>query len=84
MATRYRYVLEEPVVETFFTASEEERDLLIAYFRWLAAHPQAEGHAWAIDAAGRKNFADVCGPFTVAHWTDHAVGEVRIVEFFRS
>ena len=63
--------------------SEEEQDFRVAYFRLLAARPQTEGAAWRLDDTGRKNFADTAGPFTVVHWADHAVRELRIVEFRR-
>lgn len=84
MPGRYRYLLEERAVEALFFVTEAEQDYLLSYFRLLASQPHTEGEAWCIDDAGRKNFADTCGPFTVAHWTDHAAREVRIVEFKRS
>jgi len=80
----YRYVVEERAMEAFRFLGEEEQDFLVAYFRLLASRPHTEGAAWRLDDAGRKNFADTAGPFTVVHWTDHAGCEVRIVEFMRS
>lgn len=71
-------------MEVFLSALPEEQDFLLPYFRWLASRPRAEGHGWSLDATGRKNFADICGPFTVAHWTDDAAREVRIVEIIRT
>lgn len=84
MSGRYRYVLEERAVEALLFVSEPEQDLLLAYFRLLASEPHSEGDIWCLDDTGRKNFANTSGPFTVSHWTDHAVKEVRIVEFRRS
>jgi len=83
MSARYRYVLEDRAVDSLFSVTEEEQDFLLAYFRLLAANPQTESDCWQIDDAGRKNFAETCGAFTVVHWTDHTAGEVRIVEFRR-
>lgn len=80
----YRYVVEGRVMGALRSVGDEELDFLVAYFRLLAARPHSEGAAWRIDEAGRKNFADIAGPFTVVHWADHAVREVRIVEFLRS
>ncbi|MEO7413425.1 MAG: hypothetical protein ABIZ81_08710 [Opitutaceae bacterium] len=80
----YRYVLEERAVDSLLFLSVEEQDYLLAYFRLLAAQPNAESEAWSLDEAGRKNFANTSGPFTVVHWADHATREVRIVEFMRS
>jgi hypothetical protein len=78
MPGAYRYVVEEGAVQSLLFVSDEEQDFL------LAARPHSEGGAWRLDDAGRKNFADTTGPFTVVHWTDHAAREVRIVEFMRS
>ena len=84
MASHYRYLLEDRAVEALMFVTEAEQDFLVAYFRPLASQPHTGGDAWCIDSAGRKNFAHTSGPFTVAHWTDHAAKEVRIVEFKRS
>ena len=75
--------MEERAVEALFFVSDEEQDYLLAYFRLLAARPHSEGAIWRLDETGRKNFADTSGPFTVVHWTDHALREVRIGEFLR-
>lgn len=83
MSGRYRYVLEERAVEALLFVNDEEQDVLVAYFRLLASQPHTEGEIWCIDEAGRKNFANTSGPFTIAHWTDHAAKEVRIAEFRR-
>ena len=80
----YRYVVEERAMEALLFVSDEEQDFLVAYFRLLASRPHAEGAAWCLDDTGRKNFADTTGPFTVVHWADHAVREMRMVEFMRS
>jgi hypothetical protein len=84
MPGAYRYVVEERAVQSLLFVSDEEQDFLLAYFRLLASRPHSEGAAWRFDDTGRKNFADTAGPFTVVHWTDHALREVRIVEFMRS
>ena len=81
--TGYRYVLESSAFEFFVQLPEEEGELLCSYFRWLAAHPQSEGDGWHQDTTGRTNYASLCGPFLVVHWTDHAVREVRIVQLMR-
>jgi len=77
----FRYVLEERAVELFVALPEDEQDLLLAYFRWLAAHPEIKGDGWHKDVTGRVNYASLCGPYIVVHWSDDAVREVRIVEF---
>jgi len=84
MPAVYRYVVEERAVEALLFVSDEEQDYLLAYFRLLASRPYSDGPVWRLDETGRKNFADISGPFTVVHWTDHALREVRIVEFMRS
>jgi hypothetical protein len=79
----YRYVLESSAFEFFVQLPEEEAELLCAYFRWLSAHPESEGDGWHQDTTGRTNYASLCGPLLVVHWTDHAVREVRIVQLIR-
>jgi hypothetical protein len=49
----------------------------------LAANPHAIGQGFHNDAAGRSNFASLCGPFLIVHWADHAAREVRIVQIRR-
>ena len=80
----YRYVVEERAMEALRFVSDEEQDFLVAYFRLLASRPYSEGAAWRLDDTGRKNCADTTGPFTVVPWADHAMCEMRIVEFMRS
>jgi hypothetical protein len=77
-------VVEERAMEALRFVSDEEQDFLVAYFRLLASRPHMEGAACRLDDSGRMNFADTTGPFTVVHWSDHAVREVPIVEFMRS
>ncbi len=83
MIPAYRYAIEERAVEDFVKLPDDEQDLLLAFFRWLAAHPDTQGDGWHKDASERINYASLCGPFIVVHWCDHAVCEVRIVEFIR-
>ena len=79
----YRYVLEEAVFEAFVQLPEDEADLLHSFFRWLAAHPGNTGDGSQTDAVGRTNYASLCGPFLVVHWTDDATREVRVVQIIR-
>ena len=76
----YRFVLEEAAFEAFVQLAEEERELAHSYFRWLATQPLARGQGFHNDSTGRPNYASLCGPFLIVHWTDHAVLEVRIVQ----
>jgi hypothetical protein len=77
---KYRFVLEEAAFEAFVQMADEEWELAHSYFRWLAVNPQATGQGFHNDATGRPNYASLCGPFLIVHWTDHAVCEVRIVQ----
>ena len=80
----YRFVLEESAFEAFVHHADEEADLALSFFRWLAANPHSTGGAFHNDATGRPNYASLCGPFLIVHWTDHAAKEVRIVQLLRS
>ncbi len=80
---KYRFVLEEAAFEAFVQFADEEWELAHSYFRWLAANPHAIGQGFHNDAAGRSNFASLCGPFLIVHWADHAAREVRIVQIRR-
>ncbi|MSU65912.1 MAG: hypothetical protein EXS38_07380 [Opitutus sp.] len=82
-ATVYRYVLEEAAFESFVQLDPEERDLVQAYFRWIASNPRTTGQGFYTDSTGRLNYASLCGPFLIVHWTDDAVREVRIVQLRR-
>lgn len=75
----YRYVLQEAAFEAFVQLTEEERELAHAFFRWLASHPHSTGQGFHTDSSGRPNYAAVCGPLLIVHWTDQAVKEVRVV-----
>ena len=76
----YRFVLEEAAFEAFVQLADEEWELAHSYFRWLAAHPHTTGQGAHDDASGRTNYASLCGPFLIVHWSDHAGREVRIVQ----
>jgi hypothetical protein len=79
----YRFVLEEAAFESFVQSADEERELAHSYFRWLATQPHMIGQGFHDDATGRPNYASLCGPFLIVHWSDHTVLEVRIVQIRR-
>ncbi|HEY1111277.1 MAG TPA: hypothetical protein VGE76_21650 [Opitutaceae bacterium] len=82
-APNYRFVLEEDAFAAFVELEEAERDLAGSYFRWLAANPNSKGSGFHDDSTGRPNYASLCGPFLIVHWTDHAMREVRLVKIYR-
>jgi hypothetical protein len=82
--TEYRFVLEESAFESFVRIADEDPELVHAFFQWLAANPHTTGRGFHNDKAGRPNYASLCGPFIVVHWTDHAAKEVRSVQILRS
>lgn len=79
----YRYVLEETAFEAFVQMPDEDAVLVRSFLRWLAAHPHDTGRGFHSDTTGRPNYASLCGPLLVVHWTDHASREVRIVSLLR-
>lgn len=76
----YRFVLEEAAFESFAGLSAEDQELAQSFFRWLARNPALPGQDSYKDATGRVNQVSLCGPFLIAHWTDDAAAEVRIVQ----
>jgi hypothetical protein len=75
----YRYVLEEKAFEAFILLPDDDADLVRSFFRWLASHPHDTGRGFHADATGRPNYASLCGPILIVHWTDHGAREVRVV-----
>ncbi len=80
----YRFVLEQAAFEQFTRIREEDGDLLIVFFGWLAGRPFESTDYQVIDGDGREHYGHACGPYVIVAWTDHSVREVRIVQIIKT
>jgi hypothetical protein len=78
----YRLVIEGAVLADLLASAPKERRLLADSFARLVATPFAEPDFKEV-VAGREVLVRFFGQFAVTYWLDHAVKEVRIVNFFR-
>jgi hypothetical protein len=76
----YRYVLWQSAFEFWQAQPEEGQDRLQAHFEWLGDHPSHNGFAEDYDALGRPIFLSICDDYVVAHWADHSVRLIQILD----
>ncbi len=77
----YSVYVESGVAESLLRLKSTERGRLLRFFHKLRANPFLEGDYTEHDDIGRLLQVFVIGRHAVVFWVDHAVKEVKILDF---
>ena len=83
MTLRYKYTVDDAVLESFSSAKKRQREELLRIFSSLAGDPFTRGDWIQKDSAGRYCQVKRFGPWEVTYWSEHIGNLVHIIDVER-
>ena len=83
MTLRYKYTVDDVVLESFSSAKKRHREELLRIFTNLASDPFTRGDWIQKDSAGRDCQVKRFGPWVVTYWPEHVGSLVHIIDVER-
>jgi hypothetical protein len=80
---RYKYTVDDAVLEIFSSAKKRYREELLRIFASLASNPSIRGNWVQKDSTGRDCQVKRFGPWSVTYWPEHLVSQVHIIDVER-
>ena len=82
--TPYKVFVRMEAAEVMRSIHGAQRRLITSFVDELASRPNQEGDYQEKDQEDRMIEIKVIGKFAITYWTDHAVKEIKVVDFRRA
>lgn len=83
MKLRYRYTVDDAVLESFSSAKKRHREELLKIFACLASDPSMHGDWVQKDNAGRDCQVKRFGAWAITYWPEHIGSLIHIIDVER-
>ena len=83
MKSRYKYTVDDAVLEVFSLAKKRHREELLRIFTGLTSDPFVRGDWIQKDNTGRECQIKRFGPWVVTYWPEHLGSLVHIIDVER-
>jgi hypothetical protein len=80
---RYKYTVDDVVLESFSSAKKRYREELLRIFSTLASDPFTRADWIQKDSAGRDCHVKRFGPWVVTYWPEHIGSLLHIIDVER-
>ncbi len=83
MKLRYKYTVDDTVLEVFASAKKRHREELLRIFAALANDPFVRGDWIQKDSAGRDCQVRRFGAWAVTYWPEHLANLIHVIDVER-
>ncbi len=81
MANEYSLYVRHEIFLRLKKVSSRQRERVLSFLDSLERDPFQPGDYETLSPDGRPIQTKIVGPFAVLFWTDHAVSEIKVVDF---